>query len=381
MVNRLIRVALVAHAEADFQHVCQTFASLNGPYKLTWFRDHETALSALEPTRYDVYLMADEMLSRSTAVPKPLHPSSLNIPVILLCHHGPPDAVATHPDLGAMDCLSIRDLAAAQLARSIHYAIERHRLLEALRVAQDAANVAQRMQYAFLAIMSDEIRTPMNGVIGMAELLMETELTKEQQRYANTICTSGRLLATVINDILDISKLQAGYTCLEQKAFNLYDLVDGVMTLFTDHVQHKGLDLAWSIFEDVPAILVGDSLLLQQLLINMISNAVKFTKMGRIDIQVTLEDKNEDMVCICFEIQDTGIGIPLELHDQLFQKFAQADMSNTRKQGGIGLGLAIARHIVMAMQGSITFESQPEQGSTFWCKVRLLCPPPRLRRF
>ncbi len=374
MVDRLIRVALIAHAEADFQHITQTLASLDSlAHKLEWFRDYETTLSALEPTQYDVCLVEYEMAVRSnTALFKASRQSYPKIPMILLCHHGRPESFTADLDPGVMDWLPLRDLSAVQLERSIRYVIERYRLLEALRVAQDAADSAQRMQCAFLATMSDEIRTPMNGVIGMAALLMETELTEEQLEYAQTICTSGRILSTVISDILDISKLKAGCTCLEQKAFKLYDLVDDVMVLFVDHAQHKGVDLEWSIFEDIPEVLVGDPSLLQQLLINLISNAVKFTQVGRIDVRVILDDETADDVFVCFEIEDTGIGIPLELHDHLFHQFAQADTSNTRQQGGSGLGLAIARHIVMAMNGSITFESKPEQGSTFWCKIHLL---------
>lgn len=371
MVDRLIRVALIAQAEADFQHISHLFATLDTrAYRLVWFRDYETALGALEPTQYDVCLVVDETVGRNGAMFDTSHRPPPNVPMILLCHHGPLDTLR----MEVMDWLPISGLSAAHLERSIRYVIERHLLLEALRVAQDAADSAQRMQGAFLAIMSDEIQTPINGVIGMAELLMETELTAEQHEYATIIWNSGRLLSTVINDILDMSKLKAGCDCLEQKAFKLHDLVDGVMTLFADHVQHKGLDFKWSICEDIPEVLIGDPSLLQQLLINLIGNAVKFTHAGHIDIRVMLDDETEDQVMICFQIEDTGIGIPLELHDRMFQQFSPGDTSNSRQQGGAGLGLAIARHIANAMNGSITFESQPTQGSTFWCQISLLRP-------
>ncbi len=366
MVGRLIRVALAAYAETSFQNINQTLASINGlAFKLEWLRHDETASSHLASMQYDVCLVD------TTFRLDPHHDWNLNVPIILLCHHGQPESLASDWDQSVMDWLPLNGLSAAQLERSIRYVIERHRLLEALRVAQDAADSAQRMQGAFLATMSDEIRTPMNGVIGMAELLMETELTEEQHEYAATIRNSGHLLSTVIDGILDLSKLKSGSTCLEQKAFKLRDLADGVITLFTDHAHHQGIDLEWSICEDVPAVLVGDPSLVRHLLIHLVSNAVKFTPAGHIDVRIMLDDETEDEVFVCFEIEDTGIGIPIALHDRLFQPFSQADSSNTRQQGGTGLGLAIAQHIATAMKGSMTFESEPGQGSTFWCKIHL----------
>jgi len=375
MVDRLIRVALIAQAEADFQSISHTFASLHHvAHRLTWFHQYKTALSALELTQYDVCLVTDEIVSCHLAVHHESQPSATNVPMILLCHHGLPEILTTSHHMGIMDWLPISGLSAAHLERAIRYVLERHRLLEALRVAQDAANAAQRMQDAFLAIMSDEIQTPINGVIGMAELLMETELNAEQHEYATTIQTSDRLLSAVINNILDISKLKAGCDCLEQKAFKLEALVDGVISLFADRIQHKDLDFTWSIFEEVPAVLIGDPSLLQQLLINLISNAVEFTHAGHIDVRVMLDDETEDHVMICFRIEDTGIGIPLQFHDRMFEPFFLGDTATSRQQGGAGLGLAIARQIVNAMNGSLTFESQPAQGSTLWCKISLRRP-------
>lgn len=257
MVDRLIRVALVAPTETSFQHIHQSLASLDGfSFKLEWLCDSEIAAGDLDPIQYDVCLVEYEA-EKSNVVSRlgPPREWHLHIPIVLLCPRGQPESTY----VATMDWLPLNDLSATQLKRSIYYAMERHHLFKALRVAQDAADSALRMQHAFLATMSDEMRTPMNGVIGMAELLMETELTAEQLDHAETIRTSGRLLSTAINDVLDLSKLKAESTCLELTAFKLDELVAGVIVLFADHAHRKDVDLGWSICEDVPEVPAGGS--------------------------------------------------------------------------------------------------------------------------
>ncbi|HWR41285.1 MAG TPA: response regulator [Patescibacteria group bacterium] len=257
-----------------------------------------------------------------------------------------------------------------------------------LAAAKEVAEAASNAKAEFLANMSHEIRTPLNVIIGMAHLVLKSELDAKQKDHIEKIQSSSQHLLSIINDILDFSKIEMGKLSIENTEFEIYSALDNVVSLIGDKASAKGLELLLEVDPDLPAKLVGDPLRLSQVLINYAGNAIKFTEKGEIVIGVKPVEQTDQDILLHFEVRDTGIGLTEEQRTKLFQSFHQADASTTRKYGGTGLGLAISKKLARLMHGEVGVDSEPGRGSTFWFTARLgkgtatskvLLPEPDLR--
>ena len=266
--------------------------------------------------------------------------------------------------------LMLQDLTDLKVLRD---SLQKRELAErAAHAAREAAEAANRAKSAFLANMSHEIRTPMNAVIGMTELLLDTALNEDQRSFAETIQNSGAALLAIINDILDVSKIEAGKLDLDLHSFALREAVADVVGLLQPQAVQKGLTLECDLDEALPRFVFGDAVRIQQVLMNLIGNAIKFTHQGGVTVRAVQEARDEHAVTMTFAVEDTGIGIGNDQLPKMFDKFTQADPSTTRRYGGTGLGLSICLDLVSMMGGQIRGSSQQGRGSTFSFTLTLM---------
>jgi signal transduction histidine kinase/HPt (histidine-containing phosphotransfer) domain-containing protein len=369
-----IRVLLLEDDPADARLVELMLRKVAGsPFTVEVATRLAAAVDRLAAGPVDVVL-ADLSLPDSTglATLKALTQAAADLPVVVLTGNDDDTQAIDALKHGAQDYLVKGRGDGFILSRVIRYAIERKSGERALKEARDRAEAAVRAKSVFLATIGHEIRTPLNGVLGMARLLLDTNLDQRQRTFTDTVLSSGELLLGLVNDILDFSRLEAEGLTLENVAFDLIDLVEELRLMMAPRAAEKGLTLGCRLPRDDVAMVEGDPLRLRQVLLNLVGNAIKFTERGGVMISVLPDGNAEDGRPIKrFVVADTGQGVPEASRDDLFIEFSQGDSSITRRYGGAGLGLAICKRLVTLMGGEIGFDSVSGQGASFWFTMPL----------
>ena len=292
------------------------------------------------------------------------NPQTQDIPIIFLTAKKENDSIVKVFQLGGVDYIP-KPFSKQELIARVDHHLTLRKMQQELINSKEMAEAAAKAKAIFLANISHEIRTPMNGIIGMIDILKRTPLTPDQIEYIEIIGISGENLLMIINDVLDFSKIEAGQVTFEHIRFNISDEINEVIKILRYKAQQKGLELTYDIAPDVPQLLIGDPLRLKQVFINLCNNSIKFTNSGYVHVKVSLINVVESVVRLHFEVQDTGIGISPENQLKLFNSFAQAEVSTTRKFGGTGLGLAISKNLVQLMGGNIGIISEEGKGAIF----------------
>ena len=382
-VNRTARLALVVADEARTRltmrealeqcglDVCE---AANGTQALERFAAHRPDIVILDATMPGLDGIATCAALRGAA-------GGCRVPILVVTEREEEESITRAYEERATDFMA-KPFSAAVLSHRVRFLLRGSDTVESL--IKSEASLQDALQHSiasvnakgeFLSLMSHEIRSPLTGVLGMADLLVDTELTEEQRDYVETIRGAGQALLLIINDVLDFSKMEAGKLELDPIDFDLRTTVEEVVKLLAAKAHKKDLELASLMPADLPLTLRGDPGRLRQILINLIDNAIKFTPQGDVLVRVTVGEETPDSILLRLEIIDTGIGISPEDRAELFQPFSQADCSISRKYGGTGLGLAICKRLVELMGGQIGIESEVGRGSTFWFTMRLARPP------
>ncbi len=372
MKKKPVKILIVDDNELNLEKLCMLLSGQD--FEITTVTDGRSALKTAVKDAFDLMLLdviMPGMDGFEVCAKMKTNDKTAQIPVIFLTGQTSPESIRKGFEAGAVDYVA-KPFNKIELLARVRSHIDLKRSREEAMMARKAAEEALRYKSEFLANMSHEIRTPINGIIGMSEFLDNTRLDTKQAEYVRIVRSSANSLLNLINDILDFSKLEAGKIELENLDFDLYEHVDDTVKSMTFKAEEKGLELKKEIAPDVPQAFKGDPTRLRQVLLNLISNALKFTEVGSVTVRVSLEDESESDHTVKFEVIDTGIGISEEGMQRLFKSFSQVDASTTRNYGGTGLGLVISKSLSELMGGKIGVESDEGKGSTFWFTVRMV---------